>query len=70
MAGRVFVNEDPRGPQIREFRIAVVPQKQSPSAIADKYQRIMRNLEIHNFSGVCDGRAAYPATHNTSFGLF
>jgi hypothetical protein len=47
MAGRIFVDEDPLGPQIREFRIAVVSQKQSPSAVADENKSIMRYLEIH-----------------------
>jgi hypothetical protein len=52
MAGRIFVDEDVLGPQIRKFRVAMVPQKQGPSAIADEYQRVMRDFEIHEFSGL------------------
>jgi hypothetical protein len=64
-AGRIFLHEDLLGPQIREFCVAVVSQEQSPSAVADKHQRIMRNFEIHKSSSL-DIRGASFATDKSS----
>ncbi len=46
VAGRIFVLKNLLGLEIGKFLVAVIAQEQGFSAIADKHERIMRNLEL------------------------
>jgi len=46
MSRWIFLLKDLLDPEIRRYRVAIISQEQGLSAIADKHQGIMRNLEV------------------------
>src|SRR5205823_14984880 len=43
---RIFRLKHPLGSEIRRYRIAIISQKQGLSAITDKHQSLIRNIQL------------------------
>ncbi|KQW21998.1 hypothetical protein ASC80_00910 [Afipia sp. Root123D2] len=46
---RIFLFKNLFGSEVRRYRVAIISQEQGSSAITDKYQGVMWNLEVHAF---------------------